>query len=341
MKEKIRCIVCTLFLVLSAGNIMAATISGHVTGNTEKQLNVFYPFNGFTTVWFLLQEKSLVDLDTSNNFTVRLSINRPGFITLYIDYNPVDLFVDDSSDLFIEIHLDSIKGVSHKNWLGIKGKYAPGNLYFNEYNFYPHTKYAGVIDFFSQVDKFELSYLRKSIDSLVNEETGHFDSLLHNKDIDSSFWNIVSKNIQSLLYHEIIRHALTDFDKREIMSASAIASLLNWMFTKCNPLDPDLLYGVQSTLYTTYFFLVKELQKENKRLYQNLTDSVINSNGSHFVIASSYKHLAQISDKRLQENAWAEELFSYRTILNGAVTNNDIEVFKFYFPHSKWLPFLK
>ncbi len=140
MKIKMWFFLQMVFLLLFNANAKAATISGYVSGNNEKQIRVFYPFNEFTTVQFLLQEKSLIDLDSSGKFTVQLDIAHPTFIKLYIDYNPVDLFVDNNSNLLVEIHLDSITKDSHKGWLNIKGEHAQGNLYFNEYNFDPHTE---------------------------------------------------------------------------------------------------------------------------------------------------------------------------------------------------------
>lgn len=321
-------------------SVQGATISGHITGNVEKQLKVFYPFNDFTTVR-IIQEKSLVNLDSKNKFAFQINIAKPTFITLYIDYNPIDLFVDNNSDLFVEIHLDSIKKDGHNNWLNITGKYSRGNLYFNEYNFYPSTKYSGVTDFFSSVKNYKLSYLKSSIDSLVNNELRPFDSLFSEKQIDSTFWKIISKNIQALLYFEIIRHPLTSFDERKKMPVSEITNLVDWLFTKCNPLDPDLFRGLISTLYTDHFFLVKALRKENKGLYQQIKDSTIKIRGDDYVISSFYKHFFEVKDKNLMENLWGKTLSSYQNMFKGLVTNNDIQVFKFYFPASKWLSYLK
>jgi hypothetical protein len=253
MRNKLLVFGCAFLVLLNTLSVQGATISGHITGNVEKQLKVFYPFNDFTTVR-IIQEKSLVNLDSTNKFAFELSIVQPVFITLYIDYNPVDLFVDNNSDLFVEIHLDSIKKDGHNNWLNITGKYSCGNLYFNEYNFYPSTKYSGVTDFFSSLKSHNLCYIKSGIDNLVNSELRPFDSLFSEKKIDSTFCKIISKNIQALLYFEIIRHPLTSFDERKQMPISEITNLVDWLFSKCDPLDPDLFRGLTSTLYTDYFF---------------------------------------------------------------------------------------
>ena len=121
-------------------------ISGSVTGNVEKRLTVFYPFNGFSNS-LVPQDKSSIYVDSVGKFSFKLDLETPTFITLFIDNNPIWLIVDNKSHLQIKIHLDSIQRGNHQNWLSITGKNSRGNLYFNEYNFDPYTKYLSVFLF--------------------------------------------------------------------------------------------------------------------------------------------------------------------------------------------------
>ena len=82
-------------------------ISGSVTGNVEKRLTVFYPFNGFSNS-LVPQDKSSIYVDSVGKFSFKLDLETPTFITLFIDNNPIWLIVDNKSHLQIKIHLDSI-----------------------------------------------------------------------------------------------------------------------------------------------------------------------------------------------------------------------------------------
>lgn len=313
-------------------------ISGCVTGNLEKRLSVFYPFNGFSNS-FVPQDKSDIYLDSAGRFSFKLDLETPTFITLFIDNNPIWLIVDNKSELHIQIHLDSIKKDNHQNWLSITGKNSKGNLYFNEYNFDPYTKYSGIENIFSNLN-LNKNILIQKIDYIIDSELVRFNELYKKKNIDQSFYKIISKNIQALIYLEVLRNPLRNKHIINQLSLDEINHLIGVIFERCNPLDIILTKGLSTNFYISEYYLIKTLQKQHKALTQGAGDTIILENNKKLFISGAFRHFLEIPDKQLQENLWGMELCSLLRIFSDWKMTTEIESFETLFPDSKWVKYI-
>jgi thiol-disulfide isomerase/thioredoxin len=323
----------TLFPNVFFGQVL---ITGQVLHTKEKELYIYYPINGFGNT-NVLQSKSIVKIDSFNQFRFQLGIDSPAFITLSVKNEPVWLMINKDDTLSITINLDSVS--KNSNWLTIKGKNSQGHLYFNRYNFSPFDKYVAIKEIFNDIS-FNKDNIIQVLLNTINKELRPLDSLFTFKIIDSIYYKTVRKSLEANFFTEAISNFLKRAGTNNFYNFHQSDSIINQIFKICNPADIILRKGLQTNYYFDDYFYIQALKTQNKKFNEQLKDTVVTIGNTALYISSEFIPYLYIKDSVLRENLWGRKLFDFLRLFDDQIKREDFDSFKAFFPKSKWLKYI-
>jgi thiol-disulfide isomerase/thioredoxin len=317
-----------------------ATIKGKILGWKNEDVSINLPVNGFSNYNIKIFDYKIL-LDSNHFFVKSIQIEDPLFVTLNVGNNVIWLLLSPNDSLNLQIDIRNISAAPNNSWLIVKGNNAAGQMYFNEFNYYPINKLLPVINYFnnkyqlnhSDVIKFTRQYIEKSISG--------FDSLLKNNKISKIFYDISSLSVKAAIVSEVMKRYTRPSKLIENASFHFLDSVRNSVLSIVDHTDTLLFKGLLTYLYIEDFYLNSFLHFHRLRTINDLQDSsLIKSGGEKLIIRSYFTPYLFIQNKRLRENIWGKELcfvFSYAPF---AIDSNDLVAFKFCTSENAYLSFV-
>lgn len=312
-------------------------IRGKITDNDGKTpLSYFTPFNNFFNN--MLINEHVVEIDEKKHFSIFEPINSSGILILKFGNFPIYIAAaeKDTIDITVKIINEDIK-------LSFLGSNAKGHELLNEIYENPMTKLNGILNTLDNIKNINKEHVIDSVKKNIEIFANRFSVLLKENEITHNYYQLAVTSIKSILISEFLKPFIRKSNIVKQFTPPEIRQLEAEVFTYLNPLDTLCGKGILAYYYTDDYYRIKYYQeKKITSLNQIPKDSLLQLERKRVVnISNDFIPYLYIQNKYFKENLWGIQLYYLKKIFPLEITNDEYEAFRYYFPNSSFLAYLK
>jgi thiol-disulfide isomerase/thioredoxin len=332
---KTRCYMKAIFLCCTLAAFFSVTrsevlIRGRIKDIGHSKVTILEPINGFSNGW-ISRPEFVTRVNQDGHFEKLIKLEFPTMITITIGIRPIWVFVEPGDTVTIDIDAGRLRADSLRGSIQIEGKNGIGNTFYNTFNYNPKEKFDEFEHLLDSMN-FRHTLNLEAVDHALSMIIRPFDSLLLDKKITNTFYDVVVNDTRNVLLTHPIRFAFHD---KGVTQEQAIA-----FFDQVYSRYPLTRQAIRGGLYGTipcydYYFI------KARKIFPNahLPDSILIVNGKSVFVKNDLVPLLYVPVD-LRESLYALELVSLNKLFAEAYGKREVETFLTLFPNSRMRPYL-
>jgi thiol-disulfide isomerase/thioredoxin len=314
------------------------TICGKFSKEKKIKLKIFQPVNGYYNQFFMDEKQDFYI--SSDSFHYQINISEPATFLLrvtdeennFLTKAVLILFAGDSLHLEIESLNDDVNAMHYS------GDNSKGQKLFNDLEYDPVSKYIPLIEIFKNSEKYKFVL---QVDSVTQNLTSKFDSLLAKFCITIEYSNYAKKSFTQLMYDFIIRKLVNNSLGIGVFTKKEKDSIIEILYKKL-PIDSTIKTSYNSFMYILgYYNYISCKQNNFNTLKELYTTKEFRIKDTTVKIGNECAQFIYIRDSQMKEDLWAIFMLSVMNFAPANTFDSSLIQFQLFFNSSRWQRYLE
>lgn len=318
-------LVIILFLISTVTNGKSLLI-GNIKNSESNTIIVYSYTNGFYKD-VIFKPDETVALDKKGNFKKELLIQNPCFIKIQFGFKQLYIFFSPNDTVEVHVDISKYEENSIGKAVNFRGANSSGNLYFNELNYFPSTKfiiYKKIIDSLKFHENLNFNYLEEALNKVTNK----FDTLFARKQITDKFYNLAVPSLKLSLLTQETRFILVESQRAFFEKFIKFGTQLYERY----PINENVIKNSPfGNSIAAYYYRFKYAEK--RKDFHFLDSLLLINNKSVFLNRNIVAWLEAPSE--IQEILWPLDLIFLKKNFPESYSRKDIDAYLTKFPNSR------
>jgi thiol-disulfide isomerase/thioredoxin len=313
----------SFLLIYSLRSFSQVKVNGQLSGfGAINTCQIFLPIGEFHNA----AVSKTVQVKSDSTFALNLDIKNKAVLEIRINTKLVYLYVEPGDDISFKINYINDENKS----LQFTGNNAPGNYWYNLYNFLPASNFARQDKLIKGISNKSANDILNDVKAFLKQETRPIDSLRKRNLVNDSFAEIAKKDVYALQLRHL-EMSLNNISKQSNIVQKNKIKALKWLiYSSYPPTDTIQLKTIFGASYLESGYLT-DLESSNPTLKQKYANQGFDVYNQYFYLPPVFQEFL-LGRAILYQKIFSVEEFDF---------DKGVNTFRLKYPKSNYLPVIE